>query len=66
MKLKIERETKYKSGEITTYYFVWVDSVIVDGFKSEDEAKKLVDKIKNNIKDNNTKIGSETIFEEEI
>ena len=62
MKLKIEAETKYKNGELVTRYWVWSDSNILEGFNSKDEAMALVDKIKSN----STKLGSVTIFEEEI
>jgi hypothetical protein len=62
MKIKIERETKYSDSDIVTRYWVWVNNILTQGFKSEDEAKKFVDKVKNN----HHKIGSETIFEEEI
>lgn len=62
MKLKIEKETKYGNGEIITRYYVWVDFTCIEGFDSEYKAKELVNKIKNS----SNKLGSETIFEEEI
>lgn len=47
MKIKIERETKWKSGEIKTSYFVWVDSNCTAMFETEAEAVVAVDSIKN-------------------
>ena len=62
MKIKIERETKWKSGEVKTSYFVWVDLNCLAMFETEAEAIAVVESIKSS----KHKIGSETIFEEEI
>ena len=62
MKLKIEKETKYRDGELITRYWVWVNNVLTEGFRTEAEAMDMVNKIKNSPH----KIGSEVIFEEEI
>ena len=62
MKIKIERETKWRSGEVKTSYYVWVDISCVAIFDTEAEAITAVESIKNS----QYKLGSETIFEEEI
>ena len=62
MKIKIERETKWRSGEVKTSYFVWVDFNCIAMFGTEAEAMAAVESIKSS----KHQIGSETIFEEEI
>jgi len=62
MKIKIERETKWKSDEVKTSYYVWVDLSVVAMFNTEAEAIAAVESIKSS----KYKLGSETIFEEEI
>ena len=64
MKIKIERETKWKSSlyEVKTSYFVWVDLNCIAMFETEAEAMAAVESIKSS----KHQIGSETIFEEEV
>jgi hypothetical protein len=62
MKIRIERETKWRSNEVKTGYYVWVDLSCVAIFETEAEAVAAVESIKNS----QYKLGSETIFEEEI
>jgi hypothetical protein len=62
MKIRIERETKWKSGGVKTSYYIWVDLSCVAIFDTEVEAIAAVESIKNS----QYKLGSETIFEEEI
>ena len=62
MKIKIERETKWRLGEVKTSYFVWVDLNCIAMFETEAEAIAAVESIKNS----KHQIGSETVFEEEI
>lgn len=62
MKIKIERETKWKSDEVKTSYYVWVDFSVVAMFNTEAEAIAAIESIKSS----KHKIGNETIFEEEI
>jgi hypothetical protein len=62
MKIKIERETKWKSGGVKTSYYVWIDLSVTAMFNTETEAIAAVESIKNS----QYKLGSEIIFEEEI
>ena len=48
MKIKIERETKWRSGEVKTSYYVWVDLSCAAIFDTEAEAITAVESIKNN------------------
>jgi hypothetical protein len=62
MKIKIERETKWKSDGVKTSYYVWIDLSVIAMFDTEAEAIAAVE----NIKISQYKLGCETIFEEEI
>jgi hypothetical protein len=62
MKIKIERETKWKSDGVKTSYYVWIDLSVTAMFDTEAEAIAAVESIKNS----QYKLGCETIFEEEI
>ena len=62
MKIKIERETKFRSGEVKTSYYIWIDLNCVAMFETEAEAMAAVESIKSS----KHQIGSETIFEEEV
>ena len=62
MKIRIERETKWKSDGVKTSYYVWIDLSVTAMFNTETEAIAAVESIKNS----QYKLGSEIIFEEEI
>jgi hypothetical protein len=62
MKIKVEKETKWKENEVKTTYYIWVDDRCTAIAESEDQAFEIVKKIEGS----KEKLGSTIIYENEI